>query len=145
MKSCLWPIADPQAEGRLKKMFPSIRFTSDENEILTSPRVDVVAVVTPVWTHYELAKRALENGKHVFVEKPFTDSVALGEELIELAERKNLKIMVDHTFLFTGAVRKIKELVDRKELGELYYYDALARESGPISARCERHLGPCAT
>ena len=116
---------NPQAEGRLKKMFPSIEFTADENEILTSPKVDVVAVVTPVWTHYELAKRALENGKHVFVEKPFTDSVALGEELVELAERKNLKIMVDHTFLFTGAVRKIKELVDRKELGELYYYDAL--------------------
>jgi predicted dehydrogenase len=81
--------------------------------------------VTPVWTHFELAKKALENGKHVFVEKPFTYSVAQGEELVELAERKNLKIMVDHTFLFTGAVRKIKELVDKKELGDLYYYDAL--------------------
>jgi predicted dehydrogenase len=85
----------------------------------------VVAVVTPVWTHYELAKKALENGKHVFVEKPFTYSVAQGEELVELAERKNLRIMVDHTFLFTGAVRKIKELVDKKELGDLYYYDSL--------------------
>jgi predicted dehydrogenase len=116
---------NPKCEERLKKTFPSVVFTTDENQILNSRDIDVVAVVTPVWTHYELAKRALENGKHVFVEKPFTYSVAQGEELVELAERKNLKIMVDHTFLFTGAVRKIKELVDKKELGELYYYDAL--------------------
>jgi len=116
---------NPKCEERLKKVFPSITFTTDENQILNSKDIDVVAVVTPVWTHYELTKKALENGKHVFVEKPFTDSVALGEELVELAERKNLKIMVDHTFLFTGVVRKIKELVDRKELGELYYYDSL--------------------
>jgi predicted dehydrogenase len=116
---------NPKCEARLKKVYPSIGFTTDENEILTSSNIDVVAVVTPVWTHYELAKKALENGKHVFVEKPFTYSVAQGEELVELADRKKLKIMVDHTFLFTGAVRKIKELVDRKELGDLYYYDAL--------------------
>jgi predicted dehydrogenase len=120
-------VADRNArcESRLKKTFPGIGFTTDENQILTSPDIDVVAVVTPVWTHFELAKKALENGKHVFVEKPFTYSVAQGEELVELAARKNLKLMVDHTFLFTGAVRKIKELVDKKELGDLYYYDAL--------------------
>jgi len=120
-------VADRNAKcaDRLKKVFPSIGFTTDEDQILTSKDIDVVAVVTPVWTHYELAKKALENNKHVFVEKPFTYSVAQGEELVELADRKNLKIMVDHTFLFTGAVRKIKELVDRKELGDLYYYDSL--------------------
>lgn len=116
---------DPQNQGRLKKLFPSVAFTTDENEILASPKIDIVAVVTPVWTHYELAKRALENGKHVLVEKPFTDKTAQAEELIELADRKNLKIMVDHTFLFTGAVKKIKELVRKKELGDLYYYDSL--------------------
>ena len=116
---------NPKCEARMKKVYPSIGFTTDENQVLTSPEIDVVAVVTPVWTHYELAKKALENGKHVFVEKPFTYSVQQGEELVELAERKNLKIMVDHTFLFTGAVKKIKELVDKKELGDLYYYDAL--------------------
>ncbi len=116
---------NPKCESRLKKTFPGIGFTTDENQILTSPDIDIVAVVTPVWTHFELAKKALENGKHVFVEKPFTYSVVQGEELVELAARKNLKIMVDHTFLFTGAVRKIKELVDKKELGDLYYYDAL--------------------
>jgi predicted dehydrogenase len=116
---------NPKCEARLKKVYPSIGFTTDENEVLTSPNIDVVAVVTPVWTHFELAKKALENGKHVFVEKPFTYSVEQGEQLVELADRKNLKIMVDHTFLFTGAVKKIKELVDRRELGDLYYYDAL--------------------
>jgi predicted dehydrogenase len=84
-----------------------------------------VAVITPVWTHYDLAKAALENGKHVFVEKPFTSNAAQAEELIELAERKKLTIMVDHTFLFTGAVRKIRELVEGGTLGDLYYYDSL--------------------
>src|SRR6201998_1243252 len=116
---------NPKCAERLKKVFPGIAFSVDENDILKSPDIDLVAVVTPVWTHYELAKQALENGKHIFVEKPFTCSVAQSEELIELANKKNLKIMVDHTFLFTGAVRKIKELVDKKELGDLYYYDSL--------------------
>src|SRR3984957_1334873 len=111
--------------AKVRHAFPDMVTTDDVDDILTSPDIDVVAVVTPVWTHFELAKKALENGKHVFVEKPFTYSVAQGEELVELAARKNLKIMVDHTFLFTGAVRKIKELVDKKELGDLYYYDAL--------------------
>ena len=92
-------------------------------QILRSPNIDIVAVVTPVWTHFDLAKAALEQGKHVFVEKPFTSTSEQAEELIELAERKHLKIMVDHTFLFTGAVRKIKQLIDAGELGELYYYD----------------------
>jgi len=98
--------------------------SADPSELITSPQVDAVAIVTPVWTHYELAKAALKNGKHVFVEKPFTSTVAQAEELIELAEKCRLKIMVDHTFLFTGAVRKIRELIDEGMLGSLYYYDS---------------------
>ena len=98
--------------------------TTDFTEVLRSPDIDAVAIVTPVWTHFELAKAALENGKHVFVEKPFTSTSAQAEELIELAERKNLQIMVDHTFLFSGAVRKIRELVDNGTLGPLYYFDS---------------------
>jgi len=98
--------------------------TTDFAEILQSPKVDAVAIVTPVWTHFALAKAALENGKHVFVEKPFTSTSAQAEELIELAERRNLKIMVDHTFLFCGAVRKIRQLVDDGTLGPLYYFDS---------------------
>jgi len=92
---------------------------------LCSPDIDAVAVITPVWTHYELTKKALENGKHVFIEKPFTSNSAQAQELIELAEQKKLKIMVDHTFLFTGAVRKIRELTESGALGDLYYYDSL--------------------
>src|SRR6267378_1069600 len=113
-----------KTQERLKKAHPAIPFTTDAMEILKSPKIDVVAVVTPVCTHFALAKAALENGKHVFVEKPFTCSTAQAEELIELAERKNLQIMVDHTFLFTGAVQKIKQLVDDGTLGPLYYYDS---------------------
>jgi predicted dehydrogenase len=115
----------PKSQERLRKAHPSMPFTVDENDILRSPDIDAVAVVTPVWTHFELAKKALENGKHVFVEKPFTTCVAQAEELIELADRKNLKIMVDHTFLFTGAVKKIRQLVDEGALGKIYYYDSL--------------------
>ncbi len=92
--------------------------------MLTSPDIDAVAIVTPVWTHYELARKALENGKHVFVEKPFTATAQQAEELVELADRKNLRIMVDHTFLFTGAVKKIRELIDKGVLGPLYYFDS---------------------
>jgi predicted dehydrogenase len=109
---------------RAKKAFPGVRVSCDANAIITSPNIDVVAVITPVWTHYQFAKAALENGKHVFVEKPFTSNVAQAEELIELAARKNLQIMVDHTFLFTGAVRKIRELIQSGALGKLYYYDS---------------------
>ena len=113
------------ALARARKSYPSVLTTCDPYEVLRSPMIDAVAVITPVWTHYELAKAALENGKHVFVEKPFTSSATQAQELIELAERKKLTIMVDHTFLFTGAVRKIRQLVKNGDLGDLYYYDSL--------------------
>jgi len=103
---------------------PGVLATSNADDVLSSSEIDAVAVVTPVSTHYDLARRALENGKHVFVEKPFTATSTQAEALIELADRKRLQIMVDHTFLFNGAVRKIKELVDRGDLGRLYYYDS---------------------
>ena len=109
---------------RAHKASPNVYVTADATELIHSPEIDAVAIITPVWTHFELAKAALENGKHVFVEKPFTSNVAQAEELIELAERKNLRIMVDHTFLFTGAVKKIKELLVEGALGKLYYYDS---------------------
>jgi predicted dehydrogenase len=93
-------------------------------------------VITPVWTHYELAKAALDNGKHVFVEKPITSSVAQAEELINLAEQKNLHIMVDHTFLFTGVVRKIQQLLKEGTLGKLYYYDSTRVNLGLFQHDC---------
>jgi predicted dehydrogenase len=93
-------------------------------DIFNSVDIDAVAVVTPVWAHYELAKRALANGKHVFVEKPFTCNVSQADELIDLAETKGLQIMVDHTFLYTDSVRKIRNFIDNGTLGKLYYYDS---------------------
>jgi predicted dehydrogenase len=112
------------ARGRAQKAMHGMYVTPDAHEVITSPNVDAVAIVTPVWTHFELAKAALENGKHVFVEKPFTSNTPQAEELINLAARKNLQIMVDHTFLFTPAVRKIKQLLHEGALGKLYYYDS---------------------
>jgi predicted dehydrogenase len=109
---------------RVQKAYPHVHVTGEPAELMSSAEIDAIAVVTPVWTHYELAKTALENGKHVFVEKPFTSNTAQAEELIDLAARKNLKIMVDHTFLFTGAVRKIKQVLHDGTLGKLYYYDS---------------------
>jgi len=124
---CVAVVCDksPAALARVRKIYPGIATTTDANDVLRSPEIDAVAVITPVWTHYELAKTALENGKHVFVEKPLTSSAAQAEELIEIAARKKLTIMVDHTFLFTGAVRKIRELTETGVLGNLYYYDSL--------------------
>ena len=114
----------PAALKRASRAYPGVHTTTDFTEVLRSPDIDAVAVVTPVWTHFELAKAALNHGKHVFVEKPFTSTSQQAEQLIELAERKNLKIMVDHTFLFSGAVRKVRELVDNGALGPLYYFDS---------------------
>jgi predicted dehydrogenase len=116
---------DPESLNRARKLYPHISLTQDCRDIVSASGVDAVAVITPVSTHFELAKRALENGKHVFVEKPFTATAAQAEELIELAEKKNLVIMVDHTFIFTGAVRKIKQIIEDRVLGDLYYYDSV--------------------
>jgi predicted dehydrogenase len=115
---------DAGARQRAQRAYPSIHVTADPREVLTSTKIDAVAVISPVWTHYELTKAALENGKHVFVEKPFTINTAQGTELVELAEKRHLKIMVDHTFLFTGAVKKISQLIEDGALGKLYYYDS---------------------
>ena len=115
---------DPRALARVASRHPTAPTTQDVEATLRSPAIDAVAIVTPVSTHFALAKTALENGKHVFVEKPFTATSQEAETLIDLAEQKRLRIMVDHTFLFNGAVRKIKELVDGGVLGPLYYYDS---------------------
>ncbi len=116
--------SDGDALRRAQKLFPAIGMTSDCRETVTSADIDAVAVVTPVSSHFDLAKMALLNGKHIFVEKPFTASVEQAEELIDIAEKKNLRIMVDHTFLFTGAVRKIKQFIESDTLGKLYYFDS---------------------
>lgn len=115
---------DPKALERAKKAYPHLDYSTDYQAIIRAKDIDAVAIVTPVFTHFMLSKEALKNGKHIFVEKPFALKSSEAEELIELADRNNLKIMVDHTFIFTGAVRKIKELIDDDVLGRLYYYDS---------------------
>lgn len=113
-------------EDRLKAIlqkFPSVHVTNNCEDTIKAD-TDLIVIATPVATHYPLAKQALENNKHIWVEKPFTASVSEAEELIELAEKRNLKIFVDHTFIYNGAVIKMKELIDKKELGQILYFDS---------------------
>ena len=122
--------------ARVSKSYPHMAVTLNSDDVLSSAEIDAVAVITPVSSHFALAKKALLNGKHVFVEKPFTATTAQAEELIELAEQKGLKIMVDHTFIFTGAVRKMKQLVDDGVLGSIYYYDSIRVNLGLFQHDC---------
>ncbi len=108
----------------IKSRFPSAELMKDYNEMLKKD-IDIVAVATPVDTHFKFAKMALDAGKHIWVEKPFTATSDEAKELINLAEQKNLKIFVDHTFIYTGAVRKMRELVDAGEIGEIKYFDSV--------------------
>jgi predicted dehydrogenase len=118
--------------AQVKRKHPSIAVTSDFDDVLASPDVDAVAVATPVGTHYDFARRALEHGKHVLVEKPLAASVAEAESLVEIAGKRELTLMVNHTFIYTGAVRKMKEIIDRGELGDLYYFDSVRINLGLI-------------
>lgn len=99
--------------------------TDDSDRIIRNPAIDLVVIATPVWTHFDLAKRAIEAGKHVLIMKPLATRTERAEELCDLAARKGVLLAVDHTFIFTGAVQKMKELVDTGELGELYYFDSV--------------------
>ena len=113
-----------QTLTKVKNVYPQINVTSDVDELINSPEVDAIAIATPVFTHHEFAKKALNAGKSVFIEKPFTYTVDEAEDLVELATKNNLKLMVDHTFLYTGSVRKIRQLIDDDILGKIYYFDS---------------------
>ena len=115
----------PERLKLVKSRYPTIQTMTEPDAIFADPDIDAVVVVTPVSTHYELAKRALLANKHVLLEKPFTETSAQGQELLDEAKKRNLVIMVDHTFVYTGAVRKIRELVESGELGDIYYYDSV--------------------
>ena len=113
----------PERLKFISERYPSVHLLNDSNELMNG-EADIIVIATPVKTHYEAAKKALENGKHIWVEKPFTSTTAEAEELISIADRKNLKIFVDHTFIYNGAVRKMKELVEANELGNVIYFDS---------------------
>jgi predicted dehydrogenase len=108
----------------VENRYPSITRTSDHKELISNPAIDAVLIATPVSTHFDLAMQALRAGKHVLVEKPMTQTTEEGIQLVEEAQKRNLTLMVDHTYVYTGAVRKIRELVQNNDLGEIYYYDS---------------------
>ncbi|HMW26542.1 MAG TPA: Gfo/Idh/MocA family oxidoreductase, partial [Ferruginibacter sp.] len=108
----------------LAKAYPSVQGVLNADGILNDPAIDAVVIATPVFTHFPLAQKALQNGKHVLLEKPMASSVQECNILIGLATQKNLLLMVDHTFLYTGAVEKIKELIDTNALGNVKYLDS---------------------
>ena len=114
----------PERLAVLAKVFPSINGVKTADDIFNDKEIDAVVVATPVFTHFALAKKALEHGKHVLIEKPMTSTVAQAEELIELAAQKGLTLMADHTFLYTGAVQKMKELIDTGIVGTPSYFDS---------------------
>ena len=115
----------PERLGIVERRYPGIDTGSDYQALLDNPKIDAIVIATPVSTHHELALRALRAGKHVLVEKPLTTNSETALELIEEAERRRLILMVDHTFVYTPAVRKIKQLVAAGDLGQIYYYDSV--------------------
>ncbi len=128
LQDCRLTAVCDQDEKRLeavRRLYPSIRTTGRAEEVFDASDVDAVVIATPISTHYDLARKALERGKHVLVEKPMTDTVRDAESLIRLAEDRGRVLMVDHTFVYTGAVRKIRQLIDSGELGDIYYYDSV--------------------
>ncbi len=116
---------DPERLSSVHRRYPAARATADAHALIADPAVDAVAICTPIHTHFLLAHAALEAGKHVLVEKPLTDSVEMAEALVEMAEDRGLTLQVDHTFVYGGAVRKIREIIDEGQLGDLLYFDSV--------------------
>ncbi|MBR0930444.1 Gfo/Idh/MocA family oxidoreductase [Bradyrhizobium diazoefficiens] len=116
--------------GAVKQLYPAVETTSRYDDLLNDTSIDAIAIATPVHTHYELALAALRAGKHVLVEKPLATSAELVTRLIEEADRRGLTLMVDHTFLYTPAVQRIRELLQSRELGDIYYYDSTRASLG---------------
>lgn len=113
-----------ERETALKSLCPSAIFKDNADDLINDPAIDAIVIATPVFTHYDLALRSLKNGKHVLVEKPMASSSVEANELINLASSKNKVLMVDHTFLYTGAVRKMKELIDNGDIGKIRFFDS---------------------
>lgn len=116
---------DPKRLARMKSLYPSVTVVTDYKEILEIPDLDGVAIATPVKSHYPIAKDFLTRERHVFVEKPFTHSFETSLELVKLAEEKNCVLMVGHTFEYSAAVNKIKEIVENGELGKILYISCI--------------------
>lgn len=120
-------LAEPREDRRERALaqFPYLRLYDEAEEMIAAPDLEAVAIASPVGTHFALAEQALRQGKHVLVEKPLARTVAEGEELAALASHQGLTLLVDHTFLFTGAVQSIRQLYLDGELGRISYYDSM--------------------
>jgi predicted dehydrogenase len=114
----------PERHAIIRRQYPSVHIFSSGEELIDDTGVDAIVVATPVYLHFPLAKRALQQGKHVLIEKPMTSTVSEAEELIGMADQRGLVLMVDHTFLYTGAVTKMKEAIDGKTIGTPLYFDS---------------------
>lgn len=111
----------PERLAHIRKLYPEVEGLTDFDLLVEKDVVDAIAIATPVWTHYPLAKKALSAGKHVFIEKPMAPSVKECEDLIRIAEQNNVKIMVGHTFVYSSHVRKIRDIINSGDLGDILY------------------------
>lgn len=125
---------DLAAMARVSRRYPALELTSEFQDVVTDPRIDAVAIATPVSTHYPIARKALQAGKHVLIEKPMATSTAEVSDLLELAEKHRKVLMVDHTFLYTGAVRRMKTLIDSGAIGDLLYIDSVRISLGLVQS-----------
>jgi len=116
---------NPKRLAFIQSRFPTVETTTDYRDLLKRTDIDMIAVATPVSSHFELGIAALKHGKHLLLEKPMTASVEEAEQLIEYSKKSGLTLMVDHTFIYTGAVRKIKEIIVGGLLGDIYYFDSV--------------------
>lgn len=116
---------DPKKLEIVKRRHPGAKVTTSFQELLEDPSIHAIAIATPVNTHFELGMAALKAGKHLWLEKPMTETVEQGSQLVEEARKRNLVLIVDHTFIYTGAVRRMHELVKGGDLGKLLYYDSV--------------------
>ena len=120
----------PDRLEAVRHLNPAMRATGSAQELIESDSIDAVVIATPISTHFDLAKKCLESGKHVFIEKPLTRTSDQARELISLAEQRGKVLMVDHTFIHSGAVKKLREIIDSGDLGEIYYYDSVRLNLG---------------
>ncbi|RJF78745.1 Gfo/Idh/MocA family protein [Rhodopseudomonas palustris] len=121
---------DPRKLAASSQLYPGVITTNCYDDLLKDPSIDAIAIATPVRSHYELALAALKAGKHVLVEKPLAPKADLVRRLIDEADRRGLTLMVDHTFLYTPAVQKIRDLISHGQLGDVYYYDSTRSSLG---------------
>lgn len=123
---------DAGRRAQVQDRFPSVRVDADPERAFADPDVDAVVIATPTSTHYPLARAALEQAKHVLVEKPITTSVADGDELCRLAERESRTLMVGHVFLYNAAIQRVKAYLEAGDLGRIYYMSMVRTNLGPI-------------